>query len=63
MASAGALLGAHDLVRRGEVHVLRLVDRYAGHRKLVRAAVLGQQGLQLVRGNLQHNKINILGQF
>ena len=53
VASAGALLGAHDLVRGGEVHVLRVGDRQPRLRQLVRAAVLGQQRLQLVHGNLQ----------
>ena len=53
VASAGALLGAHDLVRGGEVHVLRVGDHQPRLRQLVRAAVLGQQRLQLVHGNLQ----------
>jgi len=51
VASAGALLGAHDLVRGGEVHVLRVGDHQPRLRQLVRAAVLGQQRLQLVHGN------------
>ena len=53
VASAGALLGAHDLVRGGEVHVLRVGDHQPRLRQLVRAAVLGQQRLQLVHRNLQ----------
>jgi len=48
---AGALLGAYDLVRRGEVHVLHAGHRQPTLRQLIRAAVLGQQGLQLVHGN------------
>ena len=51
---AGALLGAYDLVRRGEVHVLHAGHRQPTLRQLIRAAVLGQQGLQLVHGDLEN---------
>ena len=53
MTSVGPLLGAHNLVRGGQVHILGRRDRQARLRKRVRVVVLGQKGLQLVHGNLE----------
>ena len=61
----GALLGPHHLVCRGEVHVARAGDGHAALGELVRAAVLGQQGLQLIHGDLgkENFETNLDGDF
>lgn len=55
--AAGPLFSPDDLIGGGEVHVARVGDGHSGLSQLIRAGVLGQQGLQFVHGDL-HGQAN-----